>query len=87
MHTTTQQELLKLNIQTLEAHMNDVGWLLQNDEYAGNTLEYIIVHWLVQSAGKSGTDVWGAFKFPDPSSQRPARVQEPVEGDCDTLDA
>ncbi|KAJ4381243.1 hypothetical protein N0V86_003592 [Didymella sp. IMI 355093] len=52
-----QDELLRLEIQALQACMDDVGWTFPAEEDAKESLEYWLLHRLVQPGEPSGTAV------------------------------
>ncbi|KAJ4994368.1 hypothetical protein SVAN01_00197 [Stagonosporopsis vannaccii] len=60
-HRNLQHELLELEIQALQACMDDVGWVLPKEESAKHALQDTMVSRLVQPVEKSGTSVRGAF--------------------------
>lgn len=83
---TLQNELIELELQAVEACMDDVGWVLPDDERARGMLQDMIVHQLVQPVERSGTGVPKAFLFPGTSDHRSDVRQEREIEDLDMLD-
>jgi hypothetical protein len=59
--TKLRDELLEMEIQALEACMDDVGWKFPEDEDAKQSLEHWLSSRLVQPVEQSGTAVREAF--------------------------
>ena len=57
-----QDELYLLEVNAVNACMDDVGWVLPNEENARSRLEPIMTLRLVQPERKSGTSRREAFK-------------------------
>ncbi|OSS50529.1 hypothetical protein B5807_05147 [Epicoccum nigrum] len=71
MLTTVQHEILRLEVQALEACMDDFGWVLPKDENADNTLLRMMACRLIRPVEKSGTGIREAFICKGPSPELP----------------
>ncbi|KAF2629727.1 hypothetical protein BU25DRAFT_447147 [Macroventuria anomochaeta] len=77
-----QHELLKLEVQVLEACIDDVAWVLTGcDEDAEDCLECMMVKRLIQPTENSGTAIREAFVFQGHSHRPPAEIIKMLEED------
>jgi hypothetical protein len=83
---TLRDELLKLELQAVEACMDDIGWVLPNDERANDVLEYLMVHRLVQPVEVSGTGIRVMLVLPCRSNYLTAVEKGRYDEDIDMLD-
>lgn len=85
MRTKIQYSLEQLELQAVEACMDDVGWVLPNDKDARDMVEPMVYYRLVQPLARSGTDIRKDFIYPGGlNNSLVATVQQ--DNDVDVLD-